>query len=256
MDRRGAFLVILVFAAGAAVAWTGLRLPPPLAVVRYGFSPTCAPTGETVVHAGVEFVEIGPGVGRVFADHPPHPDGFLGRLGEPLGLVRRSAARGWRRRQADPDPRWVDFPRGFWIARSVIREAQFREFDPGLTRAELDHRGRVNATGSVAAEYCRWLSERSGEQIQLPKEAEWEVACWADARPPYSIIGFRGVGQPNEWGLEDFGGSHAEQCSDVMNYWFVGQVSASYADSMNLREGPRPEEPACFRPMFVAGERD
>ena len=54
-------LTLFLLAVGV-IAWSLAGLPPPRYLLRYGLSPGCEPTGETVTLEGVEFVEIGPGI--------------------------------------------------------------------------------------------------------------------------------------------------------------------------------------------------
>jgi formylglycine-generating enzyme required for sulfatase activity len=66
----------------------------------------------------------------------------------------------------------------------------------------------------AARQYCKWLSEKTGEFYRLATEAEWEYACRAGSATPYSVA--------------------AEKLSDVA--WFAGNSSRV------LEDGAPPEE--------------
>jgi len=94
-------------------------------------------------------------------------------------------------------------PKGFWMARCEISNAQFRRFDPAHdSRDESRHgyqfgrRGydmnageqpAVRVSMQEAEAFCRWLSEKTGRRVRLPAEAEWEWACRAGAATPFSF---------------------------------------------------------------------
>ena len=98
-------------------------------------------------------------------------------------------------------------------------------------------KGRQPALGMTwhaAAEYCRWLSARTGHKYRLPTEAEWEYAAragsdtpWPSGKDPDSLADAAwyadnadgrphpvGTRKPNAFGLYDMHGNVAEWTLD------------------------------------------
>ncbi len=76
--------------------------------------------------------------------------------------------------------------------------------------------------------YCRWLSRQRGEEIRLPREAEWEQAAtpekgeypWGEEEPDTERANFkRKVGEPTPVGIYPLGDGPFGHCDLAGNVW-------------------------------------
>ena len=161
-----------------------------------------------------------------------------------------------------PDIAWVDIPAGtfmmgsdegrdnerpvhevevsaFRIARYPITNAQYAAFiqDAGHKEPSMwdefhryGNRPVVNVTWYDAVAFCRWLSERRGENIRLPTEAEWEYAArgtgsrryaWGDEdwEPERANIGGSGIGHASAVGMYPQGVTPQDLFDMTGNVW-------------------------------------
>jgi len=135
--------------------------------------------------------------------------------------------------------REVHIARPFLMGKHPVTVGEFRHFSPDHAPDDDVELPAVGMTWWEAAEYCRWLTERTGESWRLPTEAEWEYACRAQTRMPYYVgskltledanylysedglrvgIGSRlavGAYPQNPWGLSCMHGSVSEWVADL-----------------------------------------
>ena len=174
-------LLLLLLAGSGAIAWRVAGLPPVGFVLRHGLSWGCEPTGETMTIEGVEFVEIGPGCFRMGSTHLAEGGDLLGKLCAAVGLPW-----GDQPKPSEEMPvHWVEFRRGFWIARTEATNEQYWKFDPDWTDAPLEPAAGMSWLS--ARRYCSWLAKKSGLPVRLPTEAEWECACRAGSGDEYEF---------------------------------------------------------------------
>ncbi|MPZ20614.1 MAG: SUMF1/EgtB/PvdO family nonheme iron enzyme [Luteitalea sp.] len=123
----------------------------------------------------------------------------------------------------------------------------------------------IGMTWHAAAEYCRWLSARTGRTYRLPTEAEWEHAARAGTTTPWSsgpeessladVAWYAanadgaphkvGTKKPNPFGLYDMHGNVAE--------WILDQYDAArYASLAKQRERAGPN--GLINPVFVPSD--
>jgi formylglycine-generating enzyme required for sulfatase activity len=213
---------------GLLSAWACAKEPP---------SAELKPYTETIPGSQVRF------------DMVPIPAGRF-RMGSPVSESGRGQ---------DEGPQAEVSVGAFWIGKHEVtwdEYDQFRRQAPKLSKgadAPTDAvtgptppyadeswgfgKGRQPAIGMTwhaAAEYCRWLSAKTGHHYRLPTEAEWEYAARAGTETPWSsgaqaaslansawyadnansVPHAVGGKQPNAFGLHDMHGNVAEWTLD------------------------------------------
>lgn len=151
----------------------------------------------------------------------------------------------------------VKISRTFGLGRYAITFDEYDHFCNVTMREPPDDRGWgrgshpvINVSHDDAASYCTWLGEATGCLFQLPTEAQWEYACRAGTRTPFSFGAnvttdqvnydgsypysgcskgrYRGqtvpVGlhSPNAWGLGEMHGNVWEWCADWYGDYLPG----------------------------------
>ena len=95
----------------------------------------------------------------------------------------------------------VRIPRPFWIARTETTNAQYQAFDRFHDSRFIDQQWKDHTTPGYPANrpsqpairiswnqamgFCRWLSEKTGQEFTLPTEAQWEWACRGGTATPF-----------------------------------------------------------------------
>jgi len=283
MTRRRVLLVVLaLLLVGIGwVAWTLGGLPPVRFLLRYGLSPGCEPTGQTLEVEGVTFVEIGPGIFRMGSTLNARGGDWLGTICAPFGLP-------WGKRPTPSSAmpvHWVEFRRGFWIATTEITNAQYERFNSKYERRENangDDFPIVDVSWEDAKQYCAWLSKKAERLVRLPSESEWECACRGGTSSEYCFgdkeesLGkyawYSGNSNrrvhpvagrdANRWGLYDLHGNVWEWCEDEFHRNYIGApVDGSPWSSGGLRS--RTGTPlrtmrgrSCMNPSYVCRSAD
>jgi formylglycine-generating enzyme required for sulfatase activity len=140
----------------------------------------------------------------------------------------------------------------FWMAQTPITQAQWRavagwqklgrDLEPDPSRFKGANRPVEQVSWFDALEFCRRLSQRTGQRYGLPSEAQWEYACRAGSTTPFhfgatltpELANYNGdycygngpkgtyreqttevASFPaNGWGLHDLHGNVCEWCED------------------------------------------
>jgi formylglycine-generating enzyme required for sulfatase activity len=133
----------------------------------------------------------------------------------------------------------VEITQPFYLGQHEVTQAQYRTvMGSNPSKAKGDRLPVEQVSWHDAKAFCARLSKTESRTYTLPTEAEWEYACRAGTRTPYSFgntvsdtqavfkKGTRVVGSfaPNRWGLYDMHGNVNEWCED---YWGENYYASS-----------------------------
>ena len=142
--------------------------------------------------------ESGTAIKEVFPEEPRPPTYFQDelpqhrvRMTKPFLMGKTEVTVGQFRQFAEESGYRVESERdgtGGWGFNPEKRvcEGRFTKYDwrsPGFEQTE-DH-PVLNVTWNDAIQYCKWLTEKTGQTYRLPTEAEWEYACRAGSTNRY-----------------------------------------------------------------------
>lgn len=152
---------------------------------------------EVTNSLGMKLVLIRSGTFRMGADTEPLPKELLS--GKGLEVAR--PAKG----DYDESPAHeVRIGRAFLMGAAEVTVEQFRRFRPNY-QGDPEYAPYVSGVSwDDAVAFCKWLSKKEGRTYRLPTEAEWEYACRAGTKTPFSS----GDEPPapetaNPWGLKN-----------------------------------------------------
>ena len=115
---------------------------------------------------------------------------------------------------------------GFWLGKYEVTNAQYRRFRSGHSSGDYsrhsldgDDQPVVEVRWKDGVDFAEWLSERSGERLRLPTEAEWEYGARAGTETarywgedPAAACAYANVDDETSKRMLNFTGGHA--CDD------------------------------------------
>ena len=140
----------------------------------------------------------------------------------------------------------VSISPGLAFSMAPVTGGEFRRFRPGYLPDEDPELPAAYISWVDAAEYCAWLSLKTGRPYRLPSESEWEFACRAGSMAAFAFgenltplmanflhsgNGARGgpgrrtpagTYPPNVFGLHDVHGNVTEWVADVWHPSYLG----------------------------------
>ncbi|MGA2502437.1 MAG: SUMF1/EgtB/PvdO family nonheme iron enzyme, partial [Tepidisphaeraceae bacterium] len=109
----------------------------------------------------------------------------------------------------------VTITKPFLIGETEVTTAQFRTFRPGFKGDDAFSSYASGVSWYDAVAFCQWLGKKEGKPYRLPTEAEWEYACRAGTKTPFSSGSTPPAPEtPNPWGVKNMSSGLPEWCLD------------------------------------------
>ena len=154
----------------------------------------------------------------------------------------------------------------FYMGKYAVTQAEFEAvmgINPSSSYSQGARLPVEQVSWKEVKKFCQKLSQKSGKQVRLPSEAEWEYACRAGTTTEYSFgdnitteqVNFDGKKKvdvdrfnPNPWGLYQMHGNVWELCQDLWhgNYegaptdggaWTIASSAFSNSNYSRVRRG-------------------
>ena len=136
----------------------------------------------------------------------------------------------------------VTLTEGFWMGKTEVTNAQWNAvMDESPSEFEGDDIPVNAVSWNAAKEFVSVLAEKTGLDVALPTEAQWEYACRAGTKSAFSFgnpdkadefawFDYNSDAQPhpvaskkpNPWGLHDMHGNQWEWCEDYYSMRYPG----------------------------------
>jgi len=128
----------------------------------------------------------------------------------------------------------VTISRPFYISETEVTIEQYRQFRPDAVVNEDFSPYVAGISWYDAMEFCKWLSKKEGKPYRLPTEAEWEYACRAGTKTPFSSGEKPPAPEtPNPWGIKNMHTGVREWCFD----WYAEYPLADQVDPIGPADG-------------------
>jgi formylglycine-generating enzyme required for sulfatase activity len=156
----------------------------------------------------------------------------------PAGKFVMGCPRGEKgRNDWDVQPHEVILSNSFYMGACTVTEEQYSQVT-GKNSVGNEKSYPAICNWSLAAEFCKALSKKTGKSVKLPTEAQWEYACRAGTTTRFNFgndddnmgdyawyeknsqdkVHPVGLKKPNYWGLYDMHGNVQQWCWD----WYDG----------------------------------
>ncbi|MBM4149338.1 MAG: hypothetical protein FJ224_09865, partial [Lentisphaerae bacterium] len=164
----------------------------------------------------------------------------------PGEFMMGSATNTWGHHRNESPPHLVRITKPFYMGVHEVTRAQYDAVMGTDSAGDGPNRPAAGVSWQEATNFCGRLSSRTGRNVRLPTEAEWEYACragtttvWSfgdldriEAMKDYAWFGEDARGgpkdvggkMPNAWGLYDMHGNVSEWCLDrfCADYYLLG----------------------------------